>query len=469
MSFKRESRERNEARFRNIQETLKHPSTLIPDCLDRVMFCPFTAYEKKLEGNVDLLKFAKSHDEFLRGLAETQRAINDDETSFSGLLKTPHGTATYFKKGDTDQYVLAGIQNERHDVFRMLSFSRIVLSGKAVIYSAGSYYRSTCRNTPPEPKFIENVLKEENLSFTKDEATGLPVVGGGDDNMEIYFFGEPLLLISSASKANTPLKMLKYILCKDPVHIITFKIPKLSRFSEKSEGAMFANYLAGGSSDSDFFQQVVSKRRNSAKASGLFLIGSEPFPGIDAFLSKIKISDNERKVISELWPKGEGVYIDDSSPRKLFEALWPDIGEQIVENLYPGALEKHRDLMKGNPIEILERLERTKKLEETKDMMKLKPWSTPSTQLADLIVTGITEDADSLTDYISKMPMKESDSQAVAYCIQEIYKLNRSQSWKISNDAMVKGKMIMDYVSRIISAPDNNPDSIFQEISKIIR
>ena len=126
MSYKRESRERNEARIRNIEETLKHPKALVPDCLDKVMFCPFTAYEKKLSGEVDLLKFAKSHDEFLRGLAETKRAIDDDELSFSGLLKTPHGTATFFKKGDTDQYVLAGIQNEKHDVFRMLSFSYAV-------------------------------------------------------------------------------------------------------------------------------------------------------------------------------------------------------------------------------------------------------------------------------------------------------------------------------------------------------
>ena len=469
MSYKRESRERNEARIRNIEETLKHPKTLVPDCLDKVMFCPFTAYEKKLTGEVDLLKFAKSHDEFLRGLAETKRAIDDDELSFSGLLKTPHGTATFFKKGDTDQYVLAGIQNEKHDVFRMLSFSRIVSSGKAVIYSAGSYYRATCRSTPPESKFIENILNEESISYTRDESTGLPVVGTGDDSTELYIFGSPLLLCGSMSKVNTPAKIFKYILCKDPLQLISFNISKLSRFSDKSESTIFANYISGGMSDSDFFQQIVSRRRNLAKSSGLFLIGTETFPDIKAFLSKISISESERNVISGLWPKGEGIYIDDPSPRKLYETVWPEIGEQIVEKLYPGATEKHRDVMKGNPVEILDRLNRTVKLEDTKERMKLRSWSLPSSQLADLIAIGITEEPESLTEYISKMSMKENDSQAVAYCIQEIYKLNRSQSWKISSDAVVKGRMIMEYVSRIIKDPWNNPDAIFQEISKIIR
>ena len=125
--------------------------------------------------------------------------------------------------------------------------------------------------------------------------------------------------------------------------------------------------------------------------------------------------------------------------------------------------------MKGNPVEILDRLNRAVKLEETEERMKLKSWSTPSSQLAELIAIGITEQPESLTDYISKMSMKETDSQAVAYCIQEIYKLNRSQSWKISSDAVVKGRMIMEYVTRIIKDPWNNPDATFQEISKIIR
>ncbi|MHB1440664.1 MAG: hypothetical protein ACYCSO_07875 [Cuniculiplasma sp.] len=469
MSYKRESRERNELRIKNIEETLKHPETLVPDCLDRVLFCPFVAYEKKLKENVDLLKFSKSHDEFLRGLAETKRAIDDDEISFSGLLKTPHGTATYFKKGDTDQYVLAGIQNEKHDVFRMLSFSRIVLSGKSVIYSCGSYYRSTCRNTPPESIFIENVLKEENISFTSHTQTGLPLIGSGDDFIELYIFGEPKLLVGPQSKINTPTKILKYVLCKDPLQIFSFNIDKLSRFSDKGESALFASYIGGGITDLDFFQQVVSRRKSLAKDSGLFLIGAEPFPDINSFLGKIDLSESEKKAISNLWPSGEGIYIDDASPRKLYETLWPEIGEQIVDHLYPGALEKHRDIMKGNPMEILERLDRTLKLEETKEKMQLRSWSVPSGQLADLIVLGITEGSDSLSDYISKMSMKESDSQAVAFCIQELFKLNKSQSWKISSDAAIKGRMISPYVEKIIQNPGQDPDKLFQEISKIIR
>jgi hypothetical protein len=468
MKFKRESKEKNESRIRAIEETLKNPRALIPDCLDRGMFCPFTAYEKKLSGQVDLLKFSKSHDEFLRGLGETTRAINDDDLSFSGLLKTPHGTATFFKKGDTDQYVLAGIQNGKHDVFRMLAFSKIVLSGKSVIYSAGSYYRATCKSTPPEGLFLENLLNEEGVEYLKN-TDGIIEIGDCEDYFEILIFGSVMVRVSKLSKIHTIVRIQKYLLCKNPMNVFSFYINSLSKFSHKGEEELFLSYISGNITDSDFYSQILSGRKNLAKQSGLFIIGTSTYPNINAFLQALELNLREIEAIESLWPGGEGIYLDDKSRRKLYETLWPEIGEQIVDSLYPGLRENHKDVMKGNPLEILDRIEKAKRLEETEKDMHLDPWSEASKQIADLIVIGISEKPDDIADYISKMNMGTGDSQAVAYCFQEIYKITKAQSWKISQDAEVKGRMLITYVKQILDKSTKDTNSVFQDISKLIR
>ena len=42
-----------------------------------------------------------------------------------------------------------------------------------------------------------------------------------------------------------------------------------------------------------------------------------------------------------------GVFIFDIEPAS-------KIGEQIVEQLYPGATEKHKEVMKGNPVSFID-------------------------------------------------------------------------------------------------------------------
>ena len=468
MSGKKGSKEKNDGRIRQIKEVLENPAILIPDCIDKGFLCPFSAYEKKLSGKVDLDKFFKSHDEFLRGLSETERAINEDNPSFSFLAKTPHGSVTYMRKGDTDQFVLAGIQNSKNDIFRMLSFSRLVSAGKAIIYSAGGYYRATCKNSPPDRIFIENVLNEEGISFSLNDS-GLIQIGNDQENFTIYMLGTPALSIGSQSKASTVFRIVKYLLARNPTVLFSFDIPLLDQFKDKGETEIFSNYTLGMLSDSDFFLQILKRRTVSAKQSGAFLIGKEHFPDIRTFLQKIDITDEQKEAIIKLWPQKEGIFIEDNSPRKLLETIWPDIGEEFLATLFPDISEHTVQKLKGNPVEILGRMEREVNLERARKSMNLSPWSSASKDLAELITIGKTEGKDSLEDYISKMSMKEVDSQAIVFCIQEIYGLNRNQSWRISSDAEVKGRLIEPLVKEVLNSENGRGGDKFREISKVIR
>ncbi len=468
MSFKRESKEKNEIKIRQIKEILNEPSSLIPDCIDKGFLCPFSSYEKKLSGNVDLDKFSKSHDEFLRGLSETKRAVEDENVSFSGLAKTPHGTATFFRKGDTDQFVLAGIQNSKNDIFRMLAFSRLVSSGKVIVYSAADYYRATCKGSPPDRLFVEKVLKNENISYNVDN-DGIITIGSGEDSFTLNIMGIPSIKIGSLAKTSVPVHLIKYILSKNPVGLLSFQIPRLEQFSDRTESELFSNYVLGKLSDGEFFNKIVAKRLATARQSGLFIIGKQPYNNLASFLGEIEIPDQQKNIISDIWPSGQGIYIDDKSQRKFYETIWSTVGEEFLKRLYPDSENLPKDKLRGNPMEILEKLEKQRKLAIVSKSLGLKPWSVPSTQLAELIVIGISEGKEQLDEYISKMEMKLSDSQAVAHCIQTVFDLNRHQSWKISDDAILKGNILIPSVKEIVSGKLEKPDSKFQELSKIIR
>ncbi len=468
MNFKRDSKDKSEGRLRQIRETLKTPASLIPDCFDKGFFCPFASYEKKLSGSVDLGKFSKSHDEFLRGLSETSRAMDVDNPKFSFLAKTPHGSVTYLRKGDTDQFVLAGIQNSKNDIFRMLAFSRLVASGKAIIYSAGEYYRATCKNSPPERKFLENVMKEEGISFSVSE-DGLIRIGNDEENFTMFIMGIPSLLIGSQSKVSTPVRIIKYMLARNPPDLFSYDLPLLEQFKDKGEMQIFGEYLLGNHSDSDFFAQIMKRRTASAKNSGSFLIGKEHYSSIENFIEKIDIPKIQKDLIIKLWPNREGIFIEDPSPRKFFETIWPEIGDDFLKALFPNVSGELIKKMRGNPLDIIARMEKEVNLESTRKSMNLGSWSDASEELAQLIAIGKTEGKDSLEEYISKMPMKESDSQAVAYCIQDIFGLNKNQSWKISSDAEVKGRLIIPIVKEIMNSEGDQQSAKFREISKIIR
>ena len=463
MKPKRESKESNRTRILEIEKILGNPVSLVPDCLDKSMFCPLDGYRKKLSGGKDIEKFSKSKDEFLRGIAETRRAISDSELSFSAIIKTPHGTATFFKKGDTDQYVLAGIQNSSNDVFRMLAFSKDVLSGKLVLYSAGQYYMGTCRNTPPGREFIGEALRREHTEFTLDE-DGVHRTGSGEIEISLFLFGMEAVRIGSSSHFNTPSRIMKHMLFQSHENIFTFRCESLGNSASRQEREIFGSYLSGGLTDSQFIDTIYRKRLSSAIDAGSFIIGSRQFQNLEQFAGEIDMPQEERVALLRVMNDRKGIYLQDGSRRKLLESIWHDRGRDFLHVLFPDMGDAEILSLKGNPVEIIDRIRETREISGIEKSFGFVPWSEASSFAAKSAV-NMRMGKEVITD----ISTRDNDTLSVEYAFDLLSGNHANKAWKIPDDAKVKGTKILPYIEKMVKADSTEAREAFNELKKFIR
>lgn len=471
MKYKRESKEKNLSRVREIEKSLENPLSLIPQCLDDSIFCPLSSYRKKLSGikeREDLEKLSRSKDEFLRGIGETFRAIKDEEISFSGLLKTPHGSATFYKKGDTDQYVLAGIQNSGNDIFRMLAFSRDVLSGKLTIYSAGDYYKGSCKRSAPERDFIEKALSEERILFHTNQSGEL-CTGQGEESFTLNIFNIPMVRIYSGSKTSTVLAILKHILTQDPEKMLSYSFENLNGYMSKKERDIFHRYVSGELRDSEFIDEIMKERIKNARISGKYIIGKNVYGGIDEFLSEIPVDQDVKDLFKKTWKQGEGIYIETPTARKFLEAVWDDVGETIIAGMFPHVNPEELHSLKGNPAEIIEKARKMEEVEKIRKSLDLKPWSQPSAYLYDLAVAFRHGGMDEVMEKIQASRLTDQDSMAVQHAFISILGKGDSSSWMVSSDGKLKGEMLVPYVKVILNGTPDEAKKAFVETAKFLR
>ncbi|MGP6206693.1 hypothetical protein ACNF42_01470 [Cuniculiplasma sp. SKW3] len=471
MRYKRESKEKNSSRIMEIEKSLENPISLVPECIDGGMFCPLGSYAKKL-GNVhgieELEKLGKSKDEFLRGIGETARAIRDKDVSFSGLLKTPHGSATFYKKGDTDQYVLAGIQNSKNDIFRMLAFSRDVINGKLTIYSAGDYFKGSCKRSPPEDEFIVKVLDEEMIEH-KEDNDGLQSIGQGDESFTISIYNHPVVRVYSSSKVKTLWKLMKHILCQDPMKTYSYLFQNLNEFSSKSEYVLFQKYVNGEMNDSEFINEIMNERINRARDSGKFIIGKSIFPNFEDFLTAIPLEKVERDAIKTLWSTKNGIYIETSTRRKFLEAVWDKIGTDLLKMLSPSLTDEQISSLKGNPTEMIEKARKIQEISKVSKEIDLKPWSPASQYLASLVIAGRHGGKDEILEVMGSKKISDPDAMAVDHAFVIVTETGKSESWKASDNAKLKGEMLIPYVRRMLNGTPEDARSAFLETEKFLR
>ncbi len=471
MRYKRESKEKNTSRIIEIEKSLENPLSLVPECIDGGMFCPLSSYAKKLSGLKgidDLEKLGKSKDEFLRGIGETARAIKDKDVSFSGLLKTPHGSATFYKKGDTDQYVLAGIQNSRNDIFRMLAFSRDVINGKLTIYSAGDYYKGSCKRSPPDGVFVQKVLDEEAVEHTVD-SDGLQSVGQGEESFTISIYNRPVVRIYSGSRAKTLTKIMKHVLCQDPLKIYSYLFRNLNEFSSKTEINMFQKYVAGEINDSEFISEVMNGRITIAKNSGKFIVGKTIYSSFDEFLNAIPLEEKEKDAIKSLWTTTDGIYIESATRRRFLEAVWDKIGTDFIMSLYPYLTEEQVSSLKGNPTEIIDKARKIQEIYILSQEVDLRPWSPSSQYLASLVIAGRHGGKDEILETMSMKKISDPDALAVDHAFVVVTETGKSESWKASDNAKLKGEMLIPYVRRMLNGTPEDARKAFQETEKFLR
>jgi hypothetical protein len=471
MKYKRESKEKNISRIREIEKILEDPVSLVPDCIDDGMFCPLSGYRKKLSGISgpdDLEKLRKSRDEFLRGIGETARAIKDEDISFSGLLKTPHGTATFYKKGDTDQYVLAGIQNSRNDIFRMLAFSKDVISGRLVLYSAGDYFKGSCRRSPPDMEFISIVLEEEEIDHHTD-TSGQISTGQGEESFTLNIYGQPVVRIYSGSKISTISRISKHILCQDPSKIYSYSFENLNSFSSRTETGIFQRYISGEINDSEFISEVMKERIRMAKNSGKYIIGKQVFTDLGKFMENIPLDENEKSALKSLWNPDVGIYIESPTRRKFLEAVWDSVGNAMLKSLFPGLDDDQIDSLKGNPSEVIEKAKKIEEIEAISGELDLKPWSPSSKYLASLVVAGRHGGRDEILEVMGMSKVSDPDSMAINHAFVIVTETGKSESWKASDNAKLKGELLIPYVRKMLEGSPDEVRTTYREMEKFLR
>ncbi len=463
MKAKRESKESNRTRILEIEKILENPVSLVPDCIDKSMFCPLDGYRKKLSGGKDIEKFSKSKDEFLRGLAETRKAISDSELSFSAIIKTPHGTATFFKKGDTDQYVLAGIQNSSNDVFRMLAFSKDVLTGKLVLYSAGQYYVGTCRNSPPGREFIGEALRREHTEFTVDE-DGVHRTGNGEIGTSLYISGMEAVRIGTSSHFNTPSRIMKHMLFQSHENIFTFRCESMEKSASRQEREIFSSYLSGGLTDSQFIDSIYRKRLASAIEDGSFIIGNRQFQNLEEFTEQIEMPQDEKGAFLQVMNDRKGIYLQEGSRRKLLDAIWHDRGRDFLHALFPDIADSEIPSMKGNPVEIIDRIRESREISGIEKSFGFVPWSEASSFAAKSAV-NMRMGKEVITD----LSTRDNDILSVEYAFDLLSGSHANKAWKIPDDAKVKASKILPYIQKMVKADITEAREAFNELKKFIR
>ena len=111
MKLKVGSKEKERKFLEHLNKLFEDPHSILPECLDKGFLCPFESYRKKIDSSGSYEKYAKSADQFLSALGETQKIVESESAPILGFITTPYGNVEYAKRGNADPVVLAGLQH----------------------------------------------------------------------------------------------------------------------------------------------------------------------------------------------------------------------------------------------------------------------------------------------------------------------------------------------------------------------
>ena len=470
MRLKAESKESQAKFVAKIKNLFEDPEKIIPDCNAKGFSCPFEKYKQKVRkakkiGNYD--KFARSNDEFLRGLSETEKILETEKLPLTGVIKTPLGSLNYVKRGDTDPVVLAGIQNYENELWRSLAFSKLMKRGNIKIYTSRNYYTASCKGRGPGIEFFKDVLTENNIDFL--EKGGVLELSGEGRTIDIMHFSGETVRINAGSKRNTISLIVKHFISADVSKDFNFTFHYLDQWSSKSENALFQNYLSGSITDRDFIEKIQVQRRKAALDRGSLIIGETEYANRRKFLGDNGIEEELIEIMDPLVEEYGGIYLEEPSERKLLEILWPKYSFKIISGIFPDVKKGDIDSLKGNPLEQIQIIKGRIRHQEIKGNLDMKPWSPDSEFLREIIaesrINGVSE-AIKLGERI----MKKSDIQeAILYSLYLLDNNAEQVKWKFDEDVREKGKKMEEKISHLIRCPEEDLNSNFAGMSALVK
>jgi hypothetical protein len=466
MRLKTTSKEKQKDFIDSVKPLLEDPRKLIPECLDPGLFCPFSGYQKKLGKGDNLSRYARSSDQLLSAIAETEKAIEAETLPFLGMVKTPLGTIEYAKRGDTDPLVLAGVQHFSDPVWRMLAFSSLSMSKGARVYSTRDIYLGSCKNSSPGIDFFQSALRDESISFTLSDGA---IIVGSAPHFTIEHLGETSIKIGSDSTYNTIHSIMKHVLTPDFSADFKFSMDYLQDVTAEFPSKASESYLSGKMNDRTFYRETSDFRLSMAISQGCIVIGEKVYTTGRAFVESNEFSYVPGEIIAEFLEEiHKGLYMDVYSERKVLEAIWPQCGEKILRRIFPDRDPTSFSALKGSPIEQIEYLAGESRVSEFVSRLNLKPWSSDASFLLQMLGDMATSGKQRAIREGEKMLGASMNRRAIFYAFLMSVGEASNREWQFSQNEKELSFKIAHLIDGMIKATPENLPGLFYELRSYI-
>ncbi|MEM0139018.1 MAG: hypothetical protein QXZ44_00155 [Ferroplasma sp.] len=444
MIIKTNSKDAQKAFIENIKNFFDSPMQILPKCTDSCFMCPIKSYGKKIEkmkSTGDFSKYYNSADQFLSGISETYKILENEKAPVMGMIKTNYGSVNYCKRGKTDETVMSGIQNYDNETYRMLSYTNVVKSKKLKIFSTRNYFTATCKNTLGMD-FIKDLFNEENIPF--EEKDGELSVGKNGNSITIEFYGLKIRVMEDVND-NIVFIMLRHMF----LPALPFNLS--SDFLEfiPDNKSILDEYITQKVSSRHILARLKKDKINYAIKNGYYIINYKNYT-IDEFLDELQFDGKLKPFIKEKL-SGMGFVLDAPSQRKVLEYLFPKYKNEIIKIMY-GLDDRDIKSLRGNPLEIMENA----RLLFSKKSMKSKiiePWSDNSRFLIELITYHFNNGRDDAISY-GRKSMKNDIQKSIYYAYLKIQ--DHSEDWMFTENQIMLGDRIIPYLNKIIDFEDIN-------------
>ncbi|SMD30669.1 hypothetical protein [Picrophilus oshimae] len=429
MRLKSNSRENEEKFLSNLKSLLDNPQVMIPDCDNKSILCPIKKYQKLLnQGN-----FKKSSN-FISAFHECKMICDDNRAPLMGIIKTNYGSVPYCKRGNTDETVLAGVQNYNNDVFRLLAFKDVV-SKNISVFSTRHYFTAKCKDGPDISIFMD-ILDEEGINYKVSDNN--IIIGSSGEKMHVKYMGTSFIIYQDF-KGNLFYYLFKHILTNDMKAEINIDFLKEIDIDPD-------DYVKNNKNTNDFIEGAIEYKKRYVVSNNLYAIGDKIYT-INDFCNELNIENNR---LIELISR-HGIYLEDKNVNKLYELLFKYDKNSLLKSMFN---------VDDNDIKNLHgdyksQIEQLKKLIESINIDRElpEPWSENSSYLISIIKEYRLNGREHALSY-GERHMDNYIKKAIYCAFTE--SMGENRLFMFSDNEIILGKRIRPYIDDLISGNKMN-------------